>query len=59
MAGQVSTIVSRRTACAAFAIIPLTVAGGALILCGCSTAAWVIEIATATLYIVWIARGKR
>lgn len=61
MAREVSITVSQRAFCAAAGIIPLTVAGGALLICGCRTAAWVIEIVTAAAYFTWImaARGKR
>jgi hypothetical protein len=60
MAGEVFTTVSRRAACAAFGIIPVTLAGIALILCGCSRTAWALEIATAAAYVAVIfAWGKR
>lgn len=38
----------------AAAIVPVTVAGLALLRCGCGVAAWTIEIATAVAYFAWI-----
>lgn len=40
-------------ACAA-AIIPVTIAGIALVRCGCAFAAFAIEITVGLLYFVWI-----
>jgi hypothetical protein len=39
---------------AAVGIVPVTLAGVTLIRCGCSPAAWTLELATAALYLVWI-----
>jgi hypothetical protein len=44
---------------AAAAIAPATVAGLALIRCGCSQAAWVIEIATAVVFSFWNVASRR
>ena len=44
----------QRAAVAAAAIAPATVAGIALIRCGCSQAAWAIEIAAAVVFSLWI-----
>ena len=42
----------------AAAIAPATVAGVALIRCGCSEAAWVIEIFAAVILALWVFRAK-
>jgi hypothetical protein len=44
---------AQRALVAAFAIAPVTVAGIALIRCGCSEAAWAIEISTAVAFGFW------
>ena len=49
----------QRAGVAAAAIAPATVAGIALIRCGCSQAAWTIEIATALLFALWILASIR
>lgn len=36
------------------AIIPVTIAGVALLRCGCGTAAWTLELLTAAVYFLWI-----
>jgi hypothetical protein len=43
----------RAWACAA-GIIPVTIAGIALVRCGCGTVAWALELFTAAVYVVWI-----
>lgn len=48
----------QRAGMAAAAIAPVTVAGIGLIRCGCSQAAWAIEIATAVVFSLWIVIGK-
>src|ERR1700674_1784278 len=47
-----------RAGVAAAAIAPATVAGIALIRCGCSQAAWTIEIATAVIFSSWIVAAE-
>jgi hypothetical protein len=47
-----------RAGVAAAAIAPATVAGIALIRCGCSQAAWTIEIATAVIFSLWIVAAE-
>ena len=49
----------QRAGVAAAAIAPATIAGIALIRCGCSEAAWAIEIATAFLFALWILASRR
>jgi hypothetical protein len=44
----------QRAGTAAAAIAPLTIAGIALIRCGCAFAAFVIEIGVALIYFVWV-----
>jgi len=52
------TRAQRALACAV-GIIPTTITGIALVRCGCSTAAFALELATAAAYVVWILlRGK-
>jgi hypothetical protein len=46
-----------RSLCAAAGIVPTTVAGLALLRCGCASLAWAVEIATATAYFAWIVLG--
>lgn len=46
----------RAWACAA-GIIPVTIAGIALVRCGCGTVAWALELFTAAVYLVWILTG--
>jgi hypothetical protein len=45
-------------ACAA-AIIPVTIAGLELLRCGCTVAAWILEILTAAAYLSWIFSAGR
>jgi hypothetical protein len=47
----------RGWACA-IAIIPLTVACGSLLRCGCAVGGWTIEIVTALAYFTWITREE-
>jgi hypothetical protein len=47
------TRAQRAIACA-IGIIPVTVAGIALVRCGCGTVAWALELFTAAVYLVWI-----
>ncbi len=49
----------QRAGVAAAAIAPATIAGVALIRCGCSQAAWAIEIATAVIFSLWIVASRR
>lgn len=44
----------QKAVASAVGIIPLTVAGTALIRCGCAFAAFAIEIGVGLLYFVWI-----
>jgi hypothetical protein len=44
----------QRAGVAAAAIAPTTVSGLALIKCGCSQAAWTIEILTAVVFALWL-----
>lgn len=43
----------RAVACT-MAIIPVTIAGIALLHCGCTVAAWTVELLTAAAYFVWM-----
>ncbi len=43
----------------AVGIVPTTIAGIALIHCGCSKTAWTLEIGTAVLFFVWIFLPRR
>jgi hypothetical protein len=47
-------LVTARALVAAAGITPVTIAGIVLIRCGCSPVAWVLELGTAALYLVWI-----
>ena len=49
----------QRAGVAAAAIAPVTVAGLALIRCGCSHAAWTLEIFTAAAFGLWVLAGRR
>ena len=49
----------QRAGVAALAIAPAAVAGLALIPCGCSQAAWAIEIAAAIIFSLWIKVSRR
>ena len=49
----------QRAAIAAAAIAPVTVARIALINCGCSQAAWTIEILTAVVFGLWVLATTR
>jgi hypothetical protein len=44
----------QKAAASAAGIIPLTIAGGTLLKCGCALAAFTIEIAVGLLYFIWI-----
>jgi hypothetical protein len=46
--------VAARALVAAVGIVPVTLAGVALIRCGCSPVARTLELGTAVLYLVWI-----
>jgi hypothetical protein len=48
----------QRAGVAAAAIAPVTVAGIILIRCGCSQAAWMIEIATAIIFSLWTVASR-
>lgn len=48
-------IVGRAMYCAV-GIVPVSIAGIALMHCGCSKAAWMLEIGTGVLYLAWILR---
>lgn len=48
----------QRAGVAAAAIAPVTVAGIALIRCGFGEAAWLIEIATAMIFSLWIVASR-
>jgi hypothetical protein len=50
---------AQRAGVATAAVAPATVAGIALIRCGCSSAAWIIELVTAALFALWIWRSER
>ena len=50
---------AQRARVAAAAIAPVTIAGVALIRCNCGAAAWVIEIATAFVFSVWVLSSTR
>ncbi len=50
---------AQRALVAAFAIVPTTVAGLALIRCGCGEAAWVIELFAAVAFGSWLLSSKR
>jgi hypothetical protein len=52
---RLAQIIGRAMYCAV-GIVPVTIAGIALMRCGCSTAAWVLEIGTGVLYLAWILR---
>lgn len=54
MAGLSLSRRQKAVACAV-AIVPVTFAGIGLIRCGCAVTAWVIEIAVAAGYSLWIA----
>jgi hypothetical protein len=45
---------AQRAGVAAAAIAPVTIAGVVLIRCNCGAAAWVIEIATAIVFGLWV-----
>lgn len=49
-------ILRQRAIASAIGIIPVTISSIALVRCGCSTVAWVLELGTAVLYVVWILR---
>jgi hypothetical protein len=49
----------QRAIASAIGIIPTSVAGIALVRCGCSPAAYSIEIATAICYVVFIMGAPR
>jgi hypothetical protein len=49
----------RRALACAVGIVPTTVAGIALVGCGCALAAYIIEIETAVSYIVFILAAPR
>ncbi len=49
---------AQRAGVATAAIAPATVAGISLIRCGCSSAAWIIELVTAALFLLWIWRRE-
>jgi len=49
----------QRAAVAAAAIAPVTVAGIALIRCGCAEAAWTIEIFAAVVFGLWVLASTR
>ena len=42
----------------AVGIVPVTVAGIALIRCGCVTSAWILEIVVAGSYLLWITKRE-
>jgi hypothetical protein len=46
----------QRAASCAVAVVPVTVAGAALLRCGCPAAGWAIELATAAACLWWITR---
>lgn len=48
----------RAIACAV-AIIPVTLAGLELVLCGCGLGAWILELLTAAAYFSWILSADR
>jgi hypothetical protein len=52
------TRAQRAVACA-IGIFPVTIAGIALVRCGCGTAAWTVELLTAAAYLVWILFTRR
>jgi hypothetical protein len=45
---------AQRAIAAALGIVPITIAGIALLRCGCATAAYTLELVTAAAYLVWI-----
>lgn len=47
----------RALACA-IGIVPVSLAGIALVRCGCATAAFAVELVTAAAYLAWILTGK-
>lgn len=49
---------NRALACA-IAIVPITISGVALVRCHCSPAAYIIEIATAVSYLVFVLLAPR
>jgi len=44
----------QKAVASAVGIIPLTIAGIALLKCGCASAAFTIEIAVGLFYFIWI-----
>ena len=52
------TRAQRALACA-IGFVPVTVAGIVLMRCHCTFAAWVLELATAAAYLVWIFLPRR
>jgi hypothetical protein len=44
----------QKAVASAFGIVPVTVAGIALLKCGCAFAAFAIEIGVGLLYFVWV-----
>jgi hypothetical protein len=50
---------TQRALAAAAAIAPATAAGIALIRCGCSGAAWAMEIAAAIIFSLWVLASRR
>ena len=51
-------LLRQRAVVAVAAIAPATIAGIALIKCGCSQAAWTIEIAAAIIFSSWIVASR-
>jgi len=49
---------ARQSGFGALAIAPATVVGVALIRCGCSQAAWAIEIVAAVIFSLWIVASR-
>lgn len=45
---------AQRALACGIGIVPVTIAGIALMRCGCATAAWTLELLTAAAYLVWI-----
>ena len=50
---------AQRTHVAAAAIAPATLAGIALIRCGCSRVAWTIQLFTAVIFTLWVLASRR
>jgi hypothetical protein len=50
---------AQRAGVAAVAIAPVTIAGVALIRCGCSGAAGTIEVFTAVIFTLWVFTSRR